>query len=464
MTRPGAPHGVPMAGVSAARRPDKRPDRAPVPEELAEVTSLAHDGRGVAKIDGKVVFVAGALPGEQVRLQRYKRQRSHDEARVLEVVRAATERVEPRCAHYGTCGGCALQHMEGGAQVAAKQAMLAEELARIGQVTPASWLAPLTAATWGYRRRARLGARFVEKRGRVLVGFREREGSLVTDVSRCEVLDPAVADLPGHLSALFTTMAARERLPQVEVSVGEGRPVLVLRHLVPLTAGDLDKLRAFAAAHAIDWWLQPAGIDSIAPLPPAERRELHYALPAHDIRLAFQPLDFIQVNGPLNEAMVAHALQRLALQPGDEVLDLFCGLGNFTLPIARQAARVHGVEGDAGLVARAEANAASNGLANATFSVANLFEPVAGLPWARRQWDKVLLDPPRAGAREVLPAIAAAKPGRIVYVSCHPGSLARDAGILVHELGYRLLEAGVMDMFPHTGHVESIAVFEPAAG
>lgn len=436
--------------------------RAPAPVETAEVVSLAHDGRGVAKIEGKAIFVAGALPGEQVTLQRLRRQRSHDEARLVEVLRASPDRVPASCAHYGLCGGCALQHQSSAAQVAAKQQQLLEELARIGQVVPERVLMPLTAATTGYRRRARVGARYVEKKGKVVVGFREKEGSLITDVTRCEVLDPAVADLPGKLSTLFTGLAARERLPQVEISVGEERPVLVLRHLVPLNEHDRQALAAFAASEGIEWWLQPEGPDSIAPLDAAAPRELHYTLPEVDIRLAFQPLDFIQVNGPLNRAMVTHALAQLAVQPGESVLDLFCGLGNFTLPLARQAGEVHGVEGEAGLVARARTNAVANGLTNVTFSVANLFEPVGDFPWARRRWDKVLLDPARAGAREVLPAVARAAPARIVYVSCHPGSLARDAGILVHELGYVLCAAGIMDMFPHTGHVESIAVFEPA--
>ncbi len=437
-------------------------NRAPAPVETAEVVSLAHDGRGVAKIDGKAIFVAGALPGEQITLQRLRKQRSADEARLVEVLRAAPERVEPPCQHYGLCGGCALQHMDSGAQVAAKQQQLLEELARIGHVTPEAVLPPLTADTTGYRRRARVGARYVEKKGKVVVGFREKEGSLITDVTRCEVLAAPVADLPGKLSALFTTLAARERLPQVEISVGEGRPVLVLRHLVPLVEDDLAKLRAFGEAEGMDWWLQPEGPDSIAPLDPAAARQLHYSLPAENVQLAFQPLDFIQVNGPLNRAMVAHALQQLEVQPGDSVLDLFCGLGNFTLPLARHAREVHGVEGDVGLVARARANAEANGLTNVTFSVANLFEPVNDFAWAKRHWDKVLLDPARAGAREILPMVVAAKPSRIVYVSCHPGSLARDAGILVNELGYVNRAAGIMDMFPHTGHVESIAVFEPA--
>jgi len=437
-------------------------NRAPAPVETAEVVSLAHDGRGVAKIDGKAIFVAGALPGEQITLQRLRRQRSADEARLVEVLRAAPERVEPPCQHYGLCGGCALQHMDSGAQVAAKQQQLLEELTRIGHVTPEAVLPPLTAASTGYRRRARVGARYVEKKGKVVVGFREKEGSLITDVTRCEVLAAPVADLPGKLSTLFTTLAARERLPQVEVSVGEGRPVLVLRHLVPLGEDDLAKLRAFGEAEGMDWWLQPEGPDSIAPLDPNAARQLHYSLPAEDVRLDFQPLDFIQVNGPLNQAMVAHALQQLEVQPGDSVLDLFCGLGNFTLPLARRAREVHGVEGEAGLVARARANAEANGLTNVTFSVANLFEPVNDFPWAKRHWDKVLLDPARAGAREILPMVVTAKPSRIVYVSCHPGSLARDAGILVNELGYVNRAAGIMDMFPHTGHVESIAVFEPA--
>jgi 23S rRNA (uracil1939-C5)-methyltransferase len=428
------------------------------PVEL-EVTSLSHDGRGVARHDGKTVFVDGALPGERVVAKRYKLHRQYDEAKLIEVLLPAPERVQPRCSVFGTCGGCALQHLAPERQVELKAAHLAEELKRIGRVEPAAWLAPLTAEPWNYRRRARLGARHVPARERVLVGFRERASPWVTAIERCEVLAEPVDDLLVPLGELLGGLAIRARVPQVEVAVGADRAVLVLRVLDPPTADDLERLRAFGRERAVEFWLQPGGYDTVAPLD-GEARPLHYRLPAFDLTLEFTPADFVQVNGPLNERMVERAVDLLAPEPGDAVLDLFCGLGNFTLPLARRAARVTGVEGDAALVARARRNAALNGIEHAGFHVGNLFEPDPDDAWARARYDRVLLDPPRAGAREVLPLVAKSGARRIVYVSCHPGSLARDAGILVHELGFRLAAAGVMDMFPHTAHVESIAVFE----
>ncbi len=433
-----------------------RPQAEP---EQATVESLAHDGRGVARLAGKTVFVDGALPGERVMLRRTRSHRRYDEAVTVEVLEAAPGRVEPRCAHFGTCGGCSLQHLDAALQLDAKQQHVAEQLARLGRVEPDRWLAPLTGPAWHYRRRARLGVKYVHKKGRVLVGFRERSSPFVADVKRCHVLAQPVGGMVEALAQMIGELSIRERLPQVEVAVGEGVTALVLRVLDAPQPADLERLRAFAAAHGVQIHLQPGGLDSVAPLEPAAA-PLSYRLPEFDITIGFRPVDFIQVNAALNERIVAQTVALLDPGPGDAILDLFCGLGNFTLPLARRAGRVTGVEGDAGLVARARANAARNGLDNAVFHVADLSTaPEAG--WATTGWNKALLDPPRLGAAPVLPAVTAGRPSRIVYVSCHPGSLARDAGALVHEQGYRLVAAGVMDMFPHTAHVESVAVFEP---
>ena len=435
-----------------------RQARAARPPESVEITGLSHDGRGIARIDGKTAFVPGALPGELVTVERSRRRGSFDEATLLSVERAAADRVEPRCSAYGTCGGCALQHAAPSLQRAAKHQALVDELGRIGKVTPQQWLEPLTGPEFNYRRRARLGVKYVAKKGRVLVGFRERAAPYVADVSVCEVLAPPVSTLIEPLAALIGALTIRERIPQVEVAIADAATALVFRNLEAPSAADSAALIDFGTAHGVDVWLQPAGLASAAPLGP--HRPLTYRLAEGDVTLSFQPLDFIQVNGALNDRMVSQALDWLAAGPADAVLDLYCGLGNFTLPIARRAGRVHGVEGEAGLIDRARANARANGIENAEFSVADLARDCRDLPFARDRYQRVLLDPPRVGAREMLPLIAALRPARVVYISCHPGSLARDAGLLVHEHGFRLLAAGIMDMFPHTAHVESMAVFE----
>lgn len=429
--------------------------------ETVEIGSLAHDGRGVARIGGKTVFVDGALPGETVVVQRMRRHRRYDEAATLEVLAPSADRVEPRCAHYGECGGCALQHMAGERQLEAKRGQVAEQLRRIGGVEPATWLEPLRGPQWGYRRRARLGVKFVKRKGRVLVGFRERASPFVADVRRCEVLAEPVGGMVGELAQLIDGLSIRDRLPQIEVAVAGPVTALVLRVLDAPSGEDLGRLRGFARERGVEFYLQPGGLDTVAPLDPPGT-PLVYSLPGFDVAVEFGPTDFIQVNGPLNELAVAHAVGLLGPAPEHEVLDLFCGLGNFTLPLARRAARVTGVEGDAVLVARARVNAGRNGVGNAEFHVADLATDPRGAAWAARHVDRVLLDPPRAGAAAVLPLIGALRPARVVYVSCHPGSLARDAGQLVSAHGFRLAAAGVMDMFPHTAHVESIAVFEAA--
>lgn len=432
-----------------------------LPGRVLAIESLAHDGRGVARVDGKAVFVAGALPGERVTARPLKRHRRFDEAVVVDVLEPAAGRVAPRCPHFGVCGGCALQHLDEAHQLEMKRAHVEEQLTRIGRVTPAAWLPPLGGAAWAYRRRARLGVKYVAKKGRVLVGFRERATPYIAQIASCAVLAAPVGGLIEELAALVARLSIRERLPQIEVAVGERATALVLRVLDPPSPADVAELRAFAARHAIEFYLQPDGLDSVVPLdPPA--RALTYTLPEFDVELEFEPTDFVQVNAGLNRQAVALAVRLLDAGPDEAVLDLFCGLGNFTLPLARRAARVVGVEGEAGLVGRARANAARNRIGNAVFHVADLGQDLSAAPWASGPYRRVLLDPPRAGAAATLPLIARLRPTRVVYVSCHPASLARDAGELVHRHGFRLAAAGVMDMFPQTAHVESIAVFEPA--
>lgn len=425
----------------------------------ADIVDLAHDGRGVARLDGKAVFIDGALPSEHVRLRIHKRRRHMDEAGLVEVLAASPDRVVPRCAHFGVCGGCSLQHLSPSAQLAAKQRQLLENLQRIGNVQPVRVLEPLRGPEWAYRRRARLGIKYVHKKGRVLAGFREREKPYIADVRRCEILLSQLAQLPEELAALAETLDIREKLPQVEVAAGDDATALVFRVLEPPGAADLQKIAAFGERRGLQIFLQPGGLNSVRPVrddyPP-----LTYSVDEGSVTIEFGPVDFIQVNREINASMVGAAVAHL--QPGaeDAVLDLFCGLGNFTLPLARRARRVVGVEGDAALVAKARANAVRNSLGNVEFAVENLFEPKSFGAWANDRYDLVMLDPPRAGAAELMGRMGDWRPRRVVYISCHPGSLARDAGILVETLGFTLSAAGVMDMFPHTTHVESIAVFE----
>ena len=436
-------------------QPRGRVSRQP---ETATITDLSHEGRGVAHVDGKTVFIDDALPGEVVEWQRLKRNRNFDEGRLLRVIEPSPDRVEPRCAHFGVCGGCVLQHLSGERQLEFKQRQLTEALARIGKVTPHEILPPLQAGVWNYRRRARLAARWVPKKHRTVVGFRERSAPYIADLKRCEVLQAPMDRLIEPLSELLTALSVRNRVPQVEVAVADNAVALVVRILEPLTDADLELIRQFGRVHSVQMFLQPGGYETVAPLD-AAGEPLEYRLPSFDVTLQFQPTDFVQVNGPLNQQMIERAVALLAPTPADRVLDLFCGLGNFSLPLARRAGQVVGVEGEANLIARARANAERNGLANAQFFTANLAdESINPAGWSGK-FDKVLLDPPRAGAKEVLPLVARSGAGTVLYISCHPGSLARDAGILVHEHGYELRAAGVMDMFPHTAHVESIALF-----
>ncbi|TZF88187.1 23S rRNA (uracil(1939)-C(5))-methyltransferase RlmD [Cognatilysobacter lacus] len=435
-----------------------RLDQTPFP---ADITGLTHDGRGVARLpDGKAIFIAGALPDEKVVAVRTARHRSFDEAKTVEVVEASSERVEPRCPHFGTCAGCALQHFDEAKQIIAKQRVLQENLERIGHVTPKSVLEPLVDAAWGYRRKGRLSVRRVDKKGRTLVGFRESDPRFVADISECHTVIPAIGQKIGAISALVDSLDGRRDIPQIEFIAGDEAVVLTFRHVMPLTPGDRDRLAAFGADHGFAIYLQPGGIESVHPLGDDEPK-LAFRLPAWDVELKFRPLDFIQVNAGLNQHMIRRTIELLDPQRDERVLDLFAGLGNFTLPLSRYAREVVGVEGEAGLVQRARENVTHNAITNVEFHAADLAKDLSREPWMRESFDKLLLDPPRSGADFVLAHLPLKQFKRIVYVSCHPASLARDAAFLVNEKGWVLKSAGVMDMFPHTAHVESIAVFEP---
>lgn len=426
----------------------------------APVEALAHDGRGIAHPDGKTVFIQGALPAEKVTFHYTARHSQYDEGRVDTVLDPAPDRAEPRCAHFGVCGGCSLQHLEAGRQIAFKQDWLLDNLARIGRVEPEQLLEPLTGPPWGYRRKARLGVRHVAKKGRVLVGFHEQARSFVTDVRRCEVLHPKVGERVEELAHLIGQLSLYNRLPQIEVAAGDAAVALSFRVLAPPSEADKALLTAFGQRHDIWIYLQPGGPETTCLLWPQTETPLYYRLPEFDVELAFMPYHFIQVNAEINRRMVGQAVELLDLQDDERVLDLFCGLGNFTLALARRARQAVGVEGDRRLVEWAEQNARRNGIQNVRFFAADLTGAVQDQPWMQERYAKVLLDPPRSGALEMLPPIAALGAQRVVYVSCHPATLARDAGELVHRFGYKLLKAGVMDMFPHTAHVESIALFE----
>ncbi|HEY5366475.1 MAG TPA: 23S rRNA (uracil(1939)-C(5))-methyltransferase RlmD [Casimicrobiaceae bacterium] len=431
------------------------------------IESLDQEGRGIARIDGKAMFVEGALPGERVTIEIIKRRPTYEIARTLAVAHPNASRVTPRCPHFGVCGGCTLQHADGALQVAGKQRVLEEALSRIGRVQPETLLAPVHGPQWHYRWRARLSVRHVVKKGSVLVGFHEKKSSFVADMRECHVVPPKVSSLLLPLRELIGAMTLRDRLPQIEVAVGERDGdtvcVLVLRILAALAPQDEALLRAFADARGVEFWLQTGGPQTVVPFYPAAS-SLTYTLPEFDIEMPFGPVEFTQVNPFINRVLVRRAMALLQPAAGEHAADFFCGLGNFTLPIARSGASVTGIEGSAGMVTRARENAAHNGLTQRTrFEVANLFaataESIAGLPPFR----KALIDPPREGAIELvksLPGAAdAAGLSRIVYVSCNPATLARDASVLVHERGYRLQAAGVTNMFPHTAHVESIALF-----
>ena len=428
---------------------------------VASIESIDHEGVGVAHVDGKVTFIDGGVTGELVAFTRRRSRGNFDLGTVTEVLRESPLRVTPRCGYFGTCGGCAMQHVDAFAQVAAKQRVLEDNLARIGKVTPGMMLPPVVGPAWGYRNRARLSVHYVVKKGGVLVGFHERRSSFVADTMSCDVLPPAVSALVPALREMFTGLKLRDRLPQIELAVGEDVTIFVLRNLEPIPEEDAEKLRAFADAHGIQWWLQPKGPETAHPWYPLQAPALDYALPEFGLRIAFGPTEFTQVNAGVNRILVRRAVDMLDPRPGERVGDLFCGLGNFSLPLATRGATVIGMEGAPSLVRRAGDNARANGLAHlATFLAHDLYKDPAGALERLGPVDKLLIDPPRDGAMDICKALPdSGGPHRIVYVSCSPSTLARDSGVLVNVKGYRLEAAGVVNMFPHTGHVESIALF-----
>ncbi len=437
-------------------RSRRKPPEAPV---FVEIEDLGHDGRGVGRVDGKAIFVHGALPGERVAARVIDVGRRHDEAVCIEVTQASPERVEPGCPWFDRCNGCALQHLDAGAQVRWKHKRLVDNLNRLGQVEPERWLAPITAEPWHYRRRARLSVRLVRARERVLVGFREPQGGFVADVGHCRVLHPDFSHRLDSLAALIGSLSVADAVPQIETASGDEGSAMVLRHLRPLTETDIDHLKRWSAEQGIAVYLQPRGPNTVHRLAP-EAHDLVYRIDEPPLTLGFTPQQFIQVNAAINKKLIGKALELLSLTGTERVLDLFCGLGNFTLPLARRAAQVVGVEGLSDLVEAARANARRNGIDNVEFDVADLSQSVTDRPWHRAGFDAVLIDPPRSGALEILPVIAASGARRVVYVSCNPATLARDAGELVRTHRFRLVAAGIADMFPHTAHVESIALFE----
>ncbi len=425
------------------------------------VESLDQEGRGVARTEGKVIFIEGALTGEVVSYSSYRKKPSFELAQVTQIYKSSAMRVQPKCAHFGVCGGCSMQHLDARAQVAVKQRILEDSLWHIGKVRAETILRPIYGQAWGYRERARLSVRHVIKKGKTLVGFHEKRSSFVADMQHCEILVPKIAGLLPLLAELVSSLSIRDRVPQIEVAVGEHVDVLVLRVMDTPSSEDETALRTFADKHGIQFWLQTGGYDTIAPFHPLDAPPLTYSLPEFGITMPFAPSEFTQVNSALNRVMISRAMRLLDPQPGERIADFFCGLGNFTLPIARSGAQVLGIEGSEALVARAKQNAELNGLAgNAKFAAMNLFAITAETFFSLGRFDKLLIDPPRDGALELVKSLGGENaPHRIVYVSCNPATLARDAAELVQH-GYVLKAAGVMNMFPHTSHVESIAVFE----
>ncbi|MCK0512303.1 23S rRNA (uracil(1939)-C(5))-methyltransferase RlmD [Aromatoleum buckelii] len=429
---------------------------------VAVIESLDHEGRGVAHVDGKVVFVEGALAGERVEYTVYRQRPSYDLAEVTRIIKASAQRVRPRCEHFGVCGGCSMQHLDSVAQAAAKQRVLEDALWHVGKVRPGIIYAAIHGPSWGYRYRARIGVRVVPKKGGVLIGFHERRSSYIADMRSCPVLPPHVSGMLPALHELVGGLSIADRLPQIEIAIGDTATVLVFRNLLPLTPADEARLAAFADEHGVQVWLQPGAPATAHPLHPKGATPLAYTLPEFDVAMAFQPTDFTQVNIDINRLLIRRSLQLLDPRPGERIADLFCGLGNFSLPIARCGATVIGVEGSESLVRRGAKNARRNGLHGRNeFHAANLFEATEDSLAALGRLDKLLIDPPREGAIAVVKALSVLQsPARIVYVSCNPATLARDAAVLVHEKGYVLRGAGIANMFPQTSHVESIALFE----
>ncbi len=445
-----------------ARRPRSRNQALIIPEiKYATIESLDQEGRGVAHVDGKTIFIDGALPSEEVTYQSHHIKPSYEIANVVEVLKQSNQRVIPKCPHFGLCGGCKLQHLDANAQVTAKQRLLENDLWHIGKVKAENMLPLLYGPTWGYRHKARLSVKYVEKKQRVLVGFNEKATRYVADMNSCEVLVPEVSALIAPLQEMIIELSIRDKLPQIELAVGEGSViVLILRIMDALNANDETLLKAFANVHHVQIWTQTKGPDTIKPFYPASAPILAYSLPEFDLTYPFKPNEFTQVNPQINQEMVHSAIQLLAPQAGENIADFFCGIGNFTLPIARSGASVLGLEGLSNLVERANESASLNKISNLKFGVADLFKMTPESLAELGKFDKWLVDPPRDGAFELIKSIESKiAPKVIVYVSCNPATLARDAGVLVHEKGYKLSAAGVINMFPHTVHVESIALF-----
>jgi 23S rRNA (uracil1939-C5)-methyltransferase len=431
-------------------------------ETVVTIESLDQDGRGIAHHEGKVIFIEGALIGERVTYSSFRKKPSFENAVATRILKTSFMRVQPKCVHFDLCGGCSMQHLDVRAQVAAKQRILEDNLQRIGKVKPEMILAPIYGEAWGYRQRARLSVRHVLKKGKTLVGFHEKRSSFIANMQSCEILPAKIAKLLPLLASLNEQLSIRDQLPQIEVAVGEHVDVLVLRIMQALTPADEELIKQFADTHHVQFWTQTKGPDTVHPFYPLDAPALTYSMPEFGVTMPYAPTEFTQVNSTMNRLMVSRALRLLDPQSHERIADFFCGLGNFTLPIARSGAQVLGIEGSAALVKRAEENAAYNGLSgNTKFQAMNLFEmDEAGLVQLGR-FDKWLVDPPRDGAMELVKSISPeSAPQRIVYVSCNPATLARDADVLVHEKGYAIKAAGVMNMFPHTSHVESIAVFE----
>ena len=438
-----------------ARR--NRRSKLPLDPVETQIESLSHDGRGVARINGKTVFIDGALEGERVKFRYSKKHSKYDEGRVVEILTSAPDRVEAKCQHYGVCGGCSLMHMAPEAQLALKQKTLMEQMSHFGHIEPEQWIKPMTGPLWGYRRKARLGVKHVSKKERVLVGFREKGTPYLALLDKCEVLDPRIGTRLGELGIMIATLAGYNRIAQIEVAMDDKHTALVFRNLDPLSESDQKLLIAYGQKNDLWIYLQSGGPETITAIWPTSP-QLSYA-PEPDLNLMFEPSDFTQVNDTINQNMIQRAMALLEVCAEDRVLDLFCGLGNFSLPLAKRVNEVVGVEGDAALVKHAQNNAKLNQLDNATFEQADLTKTaLKDYSWAKGGFNKILLDPPRSGAFEVLPQLVDLGAERIVYVSCNPATLARDTGELVHKHGYTLVSAGIMDMFPHTSHVESIAL------
>jgi 23S rRNA (uracil1939-C5)-methyltransferase len=450
-----------------ARHARNRNKTPVIPEtKLAIIESLDQEGRGVAHVDGITIFIDGALPQEKVTYQSHRIKGTYEVANVVEVLKQSNQRVTPKCPHYGLCGGCKLQHLDFAAQVAAKQRLLENDLKHIGKVRPDNIVPPLYGPTWGYRHKARLSVKYVDKKARVLVGFNEKGTRYVADMNSCEVLVPAVSALIAPLQTMIAHLSIRDKIPQIELAVGEAVKdqsviVLIFRIMEALSTDDEVLLKDFAEAHQVQVWTQTKGPETIKPFYPQNGAQLQYSLPEFDLTYPFKPNEFTQVNPQINIVMIRRAMQLLAPKVGEKIADFFCGIGNFTLPIARSGASVLGLEGLANLVERANESATLNNIHHVKFGVADLFKMTELSLAELGAFDKWLIDPPRDGAYELVKAITADyAPKRIVYVSCNPATLARDADVLVNEKGYVLKAAGVINMFPHTAHVESIALFE----